>query len=127
MYRGITLVALALLACAPQGDAPAEEEPLPEYSVIEEGVAQNGIAWGSVLVRSFSRNTPAAERERVLRRIAEDRDWGEAGLYCSEDAQRADFSRSFAEAHPGALESCAIGILDRDGVFQSWDDLYGVR
>jgi len=98
-------------------------EGLPDYEVIDEVTAIGGDKFGDILIASLSRDTPEAEREQIARGIAAGEGYDVVVIYCSREAQQADYSASFAEAHPGVLEECALGKLEA-GRFDSYDALY---
>ena len=137
MRRLTALAVLAVFACAdepvpesePAPEATAveqpvpEPDPLPEYRILDRTRLMGGGAHGDVLVESYSRETPAGNRREALRRIMSKEGLSEAALYCSEDAMRASYSSSYAEAHPSEVERCAIGVYV-NGRFSSYDDLY---
>ena len=96
--------------------APVEREEtaqLPAYTIIDRVNLAVGGRHGDVLVISFSKSTPTAERERVLRSIAAKEGFTQADLYCSREAFEANMSASYARSHPGALDRCFLGRLEK--------------
>lgn len=93
---------------------------LPAYRVLDRVDQLSGRPFGDVLVPSFSQETPPAIRRDILKRIIEEEGLQDASLYCSVDAQRADYSRSYSESHPDALARCALGAW-QNGRFSSYD------
>jgi hypothetical protein len=100
-----------------------ETAELPRYEILSTLRQMSGRVWGDVLIESFSRGTPADEREAVIRQIAAREGLDDVSLYCSRDAYEADMSSPFAEAHPEALPKCGLGTL-QNGRFESYDKLY---
>ena len=71
---------------------------------------------GDVLIPTFSRRTPLAEREAFARSIASSEELTTVNLYCSREAQKANVSERYSRAHPSALKTCYLGML-KDGRF----------
>jgi hypothetical protein len=99
-------------------------DSVPAYSVLGVAEELGSPTRGDVIVPALTRETPAAVREAVLRRIMQLEGLDEAALFCSEDALRAAYSEVFQSEHPGALQTCGLGQVGSDGVFNSWDALY---
>ena len=100
---------------------PAALASLPSYTVLGVVEELGSPARGDVLVPAFSRETPAQVREATLRQIMDLEELGEATLFCSEDAMKAAYSDVYASEHPGALQTCGLGQIGSDGIFNSWD------
>ena len=109
---------------SPESAEPATPESLPSYAVLGVVEELGRPTRGDVLVPAFSRETPADTRESALRRIMELEGLGEAALFCNEDAMKAAYSDVYAQEHPGALQTCGLGQIGSDGVFNSWDTAF---
>ena len=94
--------------------AVVEEVPALAYEIMDEVQLDAGGRFADVLVESLSRDTPAAERERVARMIKEREKLKGVALYCSQEAMHADYSAAFARKNPEALE-CVLGSIDESG------------
>lgn len=99
-----------------EGERPISKE-LPAYEILDsvETISDGGMA--DVLVSSYSRETSVAEREDFAEAVASKEGLAWVTLYCSREAFRANYSSSFSESHPGALESCYLGDWKRDRGF----------
>lgn len=86
--------------------AQAQPVALPDYRVLDK---VGGYI--DVLVPSLSVNTPTDSLERLIRRIARAEGATQVTMYRTEEAFRANFSSSYAEQHPGALEAGYLGSL----------------
>ncbi len=86
-------------------------DALPAYTVIDQVKLLSGGKYGDILITSFSKSTPADVRESVLRRIAKKEGFTEAALYCTMEAYKANFSSSYLETHPDALNEGPLGSL----------------
>ena len=95
----------------------------PAYRVLDTVDMTTGGRYGEILIASFSRQTPAAERESTLRTIMTREGFSRADLYCSEEAKRANSSSSYAASHPNALKTCFMGSI-QDGAFTPGEALY---
>ena len=95
----------------PEPKSPPE---LPAYEILEVTELMAGGRFADVLVESLSRDTPAAERERVARLIKQKEGLKGIALYCSQEAMVAEYSASYAEENPGARE-CVLGSIDESG------------
>ena len=118
--RKLTLPVVLILAsaCAPTADesAPGQESQtldseIPDYTVLDVVDQPQGGTYGDVLTFSLSRETPAAERARIARTIAEREGFQELSLYCSREAWEANFSAEAQEKYPNALSNCLLGSL----------------
>ena len=104
------------------GARPAGGET-PAYKVLDTVDMVTGGRHGEVLITSFSRQTPVAERESTLRAIMAKENFSRADLYCSEGAKKANSSSSYAAAHPNALKTCFLGSI-QDGAFTPGEALF---
>ena len=86
--------------------AQAQPVALPDYRVLDK---VGGYI--DVLVPSVGVDTPADSLERLIRRIAQAEGATEVTMYRTEEAFRANFSSSYAQQHPGALEAGYLGSL----------------
>ena len=86
---------------------------LPKYTIIETVKLMGGGKHGDVLVPTYSKKTPVAEREALLQHVMKAEGFTEASLYCSKDAQKADSSEKFAKSHPRARD-CSLGLVSLD-------------
>jgi len=107
---------------------PWGTDGLPTYKILavvqqRQGGRPNGPKAGEVLVPSLSRNTSAEFRERVARGISAAEGFDELELYSTEDAEKANSSASFAEAHPDALRNGFLGSL-REGKFTAGEEVF---
>ncbi len=118
--RKLTLPAVLMLAsaCVPTADeaAPDQESQtpdseIPDYTVLGVVDQLQGGTYGDVLTFSLSRETPAVERTRIARKIAEREGFQELSLYCSREAWEANFSAEAQEKYPNALSNCLLGSL----------------
>lgn len=103
--------------------ARPEEGDIPAYKVLDTVDMMVGGRAGEILITTFSRKTPAAERESTLRAIMAKENLSEAKLYCSEEAKKANSSASFAASHPNAMKTCFLGSI-RDDAFTPGEALY---
>lgn len=107
-----------LLSCAviafSSCSSPAVD--LPEYKVLDVVDQMVGGKYADILVPSFSRETPLVELKLFAKELAKIKGFDEMSIYCTEEAYKANFSASFSEEHPGALEEGYLGMY-RDGTF----------
>lgn len=82
---------------------------LPEYKVLDQLTEIDGTKFGEILIESYSHETPVEEIENTLEQIAQKIHVNKIALYCSEEAERADYSESYMKAHPEAAK-CILGI-----------------
>jgi hypothetical protein len=98
-----------------QKDVEREEvDELPEYIIIDQVELISGGIHGDILVTSFSKDTSINLCESVVKSIAKKEGFTEASLYCTREAYQANFSSSYAEAHPNALKEGYLGHLKED-------------
>ena len=91
--------------------ADTQEVVIPQYTVLDIVDQLNGVRYGDVLAPTLSRETPAGRRADILKEVAKIEGLGDASLYCSREAFRANFSSSYAEEHPDALKTCLLGSM----------------
>ena len=97
---------------------------LPQYTVLFSVERFGGGGrFGDVLVPSLSRATPAEERERVARAIAQKEGLADVTIYSSEDAYKANTSERYLRAHPDALRRGLLGSL-QSGRFTPGEALF---
>ena len=85
---------------------------IPKYEVLETLRQLNGRESGSVLVPSFSRQTPYGERERVARLIMAAEGFDDLYMYATREALEADDSTIYARQHPEAEKGRLGGIIN---------------
>jgi len=86
---------------------------IPSYEVLDtvNRIDGSGIHAG-VLIESYNTETPDEELLRVAQAIAKDKGFSIIEIYCTKDAQKANYSSSFSEAHPGALDNGFLGTYE---------------
>ena len=89
---------------------------LPEYEVIDAIKLISGEKMIEVLIKSFSQITSISEQEKIAREIANRKGYDRVDLYCTKEAQKANYSSSFREKHPDALKTGYLGSL-KNGKF----------
>lgn len=95
---------------------PGDNE-VPPYTLLTKMRLLNGTGWyADVLVPSLSRKTPAAERERIMRIVAYREKFSSGTLYCTREAEKANFDEEYSKAHPSALKQGLLGSFE-NGVF----------
>jgi hypothetical protein len=87
---------------------------LPAYRMLFAQDKLGGGRFGDALLSSLSRETPAAERERVARGIAQKERLTNLAIYSTEEAYEANTSASFLKEHPDALKHGFLGSLDEN-------------
>lgn len=93
----------------------AASDKLPEYTVLMAREAMNhSDKFGDVLIPSYSRSTPASEREATARAIASKEGFTELSLYCTKEARQANLDWAYSEAHPEALRTGFLGSLRKE-------------
>ena len=90
---------------------------LPAYEVLEKIKMINGTVFVSVLINSYSTDTPESERSKTTSILAERLNADQLDLYCTREAHNANYSSSFANAHPDALEKGFLGTY-KNGSFK---------
>jgi hypothetical protein len=80
------------------------------------GIVSRG-RFGDALIPSPSRKTPAAERERVTRGIAQKERLTKLAIHSTEEAYKANVSASFLEKHPNALKEGFLGSVKENGFY----------
>jgi hypothetical protein len=117
----LSLVVIALSSCGQEGDGNLASDPsLPEYIVADRVNLMVGGIYGDVVVPSLSSSVSLAELAALADAIAASEGFTQLSLYCSEEAVRANFSRSFLEENPNAYD-CVLGSWE-DGVFTPTPD-----
>ncbi|MEN6578412.1 MAG: hypothetical protein ABFD90_18855 [Phycisphaerales bacterium] len=91
---------------------------IPKYEVLETLRQLNGRESGSVLVASFSRQTPPAERERVARLIMAAEGFDDLYMYATREALEADNSTIYSRQHPEAEKGRLGGIINAISVWK---------
>ena len=92
---------------------------LPAYVLLLKCESLEGGTWyGDILIESMSRDTPVAERERVLRAICEGEGLENAFLYSNRAAYQAHYPDIYPEAPRRAFHKGILGKLV-SGVFQA--------
>ena len=99
----------------PQGRTPKRPE-LPTYEVIEKIAQINGVTTADILIKSYSRQTPVAERAETAKLIAREEQSDEVCLFNSRSAQKAQYSDSFMKKNPHDYRMGYLGSY-RDGTF----------
>lgn len=95
-----------------EGERPMSEA-LPVYEILDSVETLNEGTMADILVSSFSKGTSVVERESFAQAVASKEGLEWVTLYCSRDAFRANYSSSFSESHPDALETCYLGSWKR--------------
>lgn len=95
-----------------------EIEGLPEYEVLDtvQLISGEGV-YADILIPSFSSETLIEVREEILKKISKKEGFVSIGLYCTQDAYKANYSSSFLDNHPNALREGYLGKLRKDGTF----------
>lgn len=91
---------------------------IPEYEILETLRQLNGRKSGSVLVPSFSRQTPPVERERVARLIMAAEGFDDLYMYATREALEADNSAIYSRQHPEAEKGRLGGLINGTSI---WD------
>jgi len=91
---------------------------IPKYEVLETLRQLNGRESGSVLVPSFSRQTPYGERERVARLIMAAEGFDDLYMYTTRGALEADNSTIYSQQHPEAEKGRLGGIINGISVWK---------
>jgi hypothetical protein len=120
----LTLCCLLIASCgkpmpppqAGQKKSTPSQPVLPQYVVIEKMNRLDGVMVADVLIESYSRETPVAERTRAAKGIAEKERFDQVSVYCKREAQKAQYSVSFQQSHPDALKTGYLGSYE-DGSF----------
>jgi hypothetical protein len=92
--------------------------PIPKYEVLETIRLWSGRERGSILVPSFSRLTPPAERERVARLIMAAEGLDDLVMYATREALEADSSRIYSQQHPEAKQGILGAIIDGRSIWE---------
>jgi hypothetical protein len=88
----------------------AFSQSIPSYQVVKFFNDPSGKKWGDVVIPSFSKKTPKTEREKLFKIIVEKEGFNySVSFYQSEAARNADYSKSFADAHPDAKKLGCLG------------------
>lgn len=113
-----SLILVLFISCnSKKSSENAEVKPsLPEYELLDKVNLINGQTFADVLIESYSQDTPSDSIQEALIYIAQELDVDEIFLVCSKDAQKANYSASFAEKHPEATD-CVIGSF-KNGKFE---------
>ncbi len=104
------------------------DDTLADYRVLfkirapPEVTMPDGRVFGAVLVPSLSPATPSKDREDIARRICRQERMNDISLYSTEEAYKADYSTSYRESHPDAMNTGFLGSI-RDGKFDDYDKL----
>lgn len=99
---------------------------LPDYRVVERVDQMVGGIHGDVILPSVDVQIDTTRMKRIAFAILEREDLDEAGFYVNRSALRANMSKSYREAHPGALEAGYLGSV-RKGAFSPSPYLYDPR
>lgn len=81
---------------------------IPEYKILDRVQMISGDIYYDILIETFSRKTSNLVIERVLKAISKELSANIISLYCSREALKSNFSSSYSELHPEAIE-CYIG------------------
>lgn len=92
---------------------------MPKYEILETMRGMNNREVGWVLIPSFSRRTPPAERERVARLIMAAEGFDDLSVFATREAFEADSSIAYSRQHPEAKQGRLGFIID--GI-SSWDE-----
>lgn len=93
-------------------------EGLPRYKILFQVNLFSGSGkYADILISSYNKNTPEAERESTLRKIIKKEGFVSAALYSTEDAYNANMSESFSKSHPNALKNGYLGMITESGIF----------
>ena len=80
------------------------------YVILDQKETLNGDVYADILVKSYSpADTPVEIRKEVAIKIAEKGGFDQMCLYSTEEAQKANFSTTYARENPGALEEGFLG------------------
>lgn len=77
---------------------------MPEYSIIDQVDLYTGWKLLDALVSTYSKETPNSELLKGATKLSEIHRATRVDLYCSEEAQKANYSAKFAEENPEAIE-----------------------
>ncbi len=81
---------------------------IPEYKILDRVQMISGDIYYDILIESYSRKTSNIVIERILEAISKELSADIISLYCSREALKSNFSSSYSELHPEAIE-CYIG------------------
>lgn len=82
---------------------------IPEHSIIQTTKLINWWVLLEVLITSLSKDTPKIELQSISKELSSKYKANMIELYCSLEAEKANYSSSFAEQHPNAIEECFLG------------------
>lgn len=93
-----------------QGNIAREEKKyiLPEYSVIDTTKLINWDTLVEILIPSFSKNTLKIDLESTSKEISKILSANQVDIYCSLEAQKANYSSIYMKEHPNAIEECSL-------------------
>ncbi|MBI4235457.1 hypothetical protein HY604_04110 [Candidatus Peregrinibacteria bacterium] len=104
----MTIVLFSITACTRE-NAPSQNNNIPAYEILDTVDLINGDKFAEVLITSFSKETSQQELETTAKKIAEEINVDEVDIYCSREAQKANYSESFSKEHPNAIDECYLG------------------
>ncbi len=99
-------IMIAFVSCASQVVG------LPDYEVLDVAHMIDGGKTVEILVPSYSRDTPIEELKRFTEEIARIDGYIRISLYCTEEAYRAEHSRTYYSEHPKAKEEGYLGFYE---------------
>lgn len=104
----ITIVLFSITACTTE-NTTSQNNNIPTYEILDTVDLINGNKFAEILITSFSKETSQQELETTAKKIAEEINVDEVDIYCSKEAQKANYSDSFSKEHPNAIEECYLG------------------
>lgn len=105
----MTIVLFSLTACTTENAQLYQNNNIPSYEILDTVDLINGNKFAEILITSYSKNTPNIELEKISIEIAKKINVDEIVIYCSKEAQKANYSESYANEHPTAIEECVLG------------------
>ena len=93
----------------------------PEYEILDSIELISGSTYGDILVKSFSQNTSNDEITSFIEFISEKESFDELSIYSTEDAYKANYSSSYLDEHPEALNEGFIASWDGEDILLSED------
>jgi len=85
-----------------------EDIELPQYVLIDKVNLYNWWLLVDILIESYSKETSQETLQKVAKKIWRNYVANQVDIYCSLDAQKANYSSSFAEKNPNSLEKCFL-------------------
>ncbi len=91
-----------------KNESSITNKTIENHSVIQK---TNLINWNillEVLISTISKETPVEKIKEIALQLSEKYDANQIQIYCSIEAQKANYSSSFAEEHPDAIQTCYL-------------------